>query len=196
MIQIDEMTLSRLHTHLTSGRNIGILSAFRGDVPASENEANHQDLLHAIKTAGYGYSVVHGVYVENHGTPQARPVHEKSVLVIGHQGDDPTFKDLITRAGAHFNQDSVLIKPHDSEDAHLVGTSDAEFPGRGKKFVVGKFKPDQAGEFFTSLRAKHPNPRNFAFAESVTRKGSMVLESLMVVPPRSFFNGRVAPNRV
>lgn len=171
--QLTEASLSRIVSHV-SGRNIGLLSAHRGENSDEENRKNSAELKDAIRSAGYGHNVVHGVYTENKGTPHEKTVHEHSYLVIGDKGDDGgKLKKFLTQQGKKFKQDSVLHKAHNEENAHLIGTSDTStWLKKGESHSVGKFHPSRSGEFHSALK----NGKTFTF------------ESVEIVNPDTFFS--------
>ena len=152
---ITEASLGRLHQHM-QGRNIGILSAHRGNLSHEENTKRHAQLKKDVRDAGYGYVNVHGHYTENKGTPQERKVKEHSIVVIGKKGDDNGhLKGFLKKHGEKYNQDSILHKSHDSDEAHLIGTShSSDWLKHGEHMSVGKFHPNKAGEFHSKLRNK------------------------------------------
>ena len=84
---LDESSLGRVLQH-TKGRNIGMITAHRGENSAEENNARNKELEGHIRKAGFGFIKVKGRYIENHGTPEARAVDEHSYLVVGKKGDD------------------------------------------------------------------------------------------------------------
>jgi hypothetical protein len=152
--------LSRILQH-TKDRNIGTITAHRGNLSAEENNKRNNLLKADIKANGFGYKHVKGKYIENYGKEDANPVEEKSFLVIGKKGHDKDrLKDFLTKHGEKYDQDSVLHKSHDSDEAHLIGTGSG-YPEKGKTASVGKFHPDKVAEFHSTHKGK-----NYAF-ESV-----------------------------
>ena len=172
---LNESGLSRVFQH-TQGRNIGMITAQRGGEAKNDLERKHlekqnvernRQLEGDIRKHGYGFTHVKGRYVENHGTPQARPVDEHSYLIHGKKGDDKgELKNFLTHHGEKYGQDSVLHKPHNSEHASLIGTKEGVFPGKGVEHPVGKWHPNRAGEFHSVMTGRHAKGRTFAF-ESV-----------------------------
>jgi len=161
-------SLARVHQHV-QGRNIGIITAHRGGNASPEDRARNNDrnasLSKDISDAGYGYIHVRGRYIENHGTPHAKPVDEHSFMVIGKKGNDNgALKNFLIKHGQKYDQDSVLHKSHDSTHAHLHGTSAREnsFPGLGKSHDVGEFHPNRAGEFHSVMKGRG---KTFAFED-------------------------------
>jgi hypothetical protein len=155
-------SLSRVLRH-TEGRNIGMITAHRGEYNPKENAARNSELEGDLRSAGHGFIKVKGRYVENHGTKAAKAVDENSYLVTGKKGDDKgallhTLKNL----GSKFEQDSILHKGHDEPTAKLHGTKEGGWPGAGETHDVGVFHPNRAGEFHTAMKGS----RTFAF-ESV-----------------------------
>jgi hypothetical protein len=119
---LNEASLSRVHAH-TKDRNIGIISAHRGENSPDENKAASASLHNDIRKAGFGLVNIHGRYVENKGTPQERKVSEHSYLVIGKKGDDSGhLLGFLKKHGSKYNQDPILHKKHDDESAKLHGT--------------------------------------------------------------------------
>jgi hypothetical protein len=156
---INEVNLGRVYQH-TQNRNIGMITAHRGEYEAGENNQRNQELEDSIRKAGFGYVKVRGRYIENHGTENANPVDEHSFLVIGKQGNDNgELLSFLKNHGEKYEQDSILHKSHDSETAQLHGTKEGGYPGMGETVDVGKFHPSRAGEFHTVLR----NRKTFSF---------------------------------
>jgi hypothetical protein len=157
-----ESNLSRLLSH-TQNRGVGVISSNRGEYPAQENQERHEQLKSDVRAAGFGYVPVQGKYVENYGTEHENPVSEKALIVIGKEGDDEGhLKTFLKHHGEKYGQDSVLHKPHDSENAVLIGTNQSDFPGYGNEHSVGQFRPNRVREFHSMLK----NGRTFTF-ESV-----------------------------
>jgi hypothetical protein len=167
-----EASLGRVWQH-TQNRNIGMISASRGDLTPEENNRRTRELKAEVRKAGFGFIPVKGRYVENHGKPDSRNVDEHALLVIGKDGDDKgqllgTLKNL----GSKYGQDSILHKPHNFHAASLHGTNDSF--GRDKVVEVGDWHPNRAGEFHSLIRGKKP----FEFSE----------ETWYFVKEPSFFN--------
>jgi len=167
-----EASFSRVLQH-TRERNIGMISASRGNLPAHENRDRHSELENAVRKAGYGFIHVKGRYVENHGTPQARNVDERSLMVVGKKGDDKgALLGHLKSLGKKFGQDSILHKPHNLNTAQLHGTNATGYPGEGKSVDVGSWHPNKAGEFHSLMR----NKKSFAF------------EDFVFINPKGFFS--------
>jgi len=179
----NESSLSRVHAH-TQGRNIGMITAHRGEHTAAENKQRNKQLEHDIRKSGHGFIRVKGRYIENHGTPKAKAVDEHSYLVVGKKGNDNgKLKGFLKKHGEKYQQDSILHKPHDSDHASLHGTKKGGWPGHGKEHKVGKFHPNRAGEFHTAMRGH----RTFAFEDTeIDRNESLITISFET--PISFFS--------
>ena len=168
-VALEESNLARLHDHLQS-RNIGILTAHRGNLPADENVARNRQLETHIRQAGYGFVHVDGNYVEHYGTPQANKVSERAYLVIGKEGhDNGELKGFLKKHGAAYDQDSILHKAAGEKDAKLIGTSGREsaWPSHHEEVSVGEWHPNRAGEFHSALH----NKKTFQFSESFESRG-------------------------
>lgn len=160
MLPLDEASMIRLHKH-TLERNIGIITAYRGRYPVSENKRRNSMLQADIRSAGYGFYNVEGHYIEGYGSEVSKDVKERAFLVIGDKGNDNgKLKGLLKNWGAKYNQDSVLYKSFD-EKAMLIGTQSkdedgnaVEFPGMGKEVSVGDFKPMKISQFYSKMKGK------------------------------------------
>ena len=179
-------------------RNVGVITASRGDLSTEENNKRNKSLEKDIRGHGYGFVHVKGRYVENHGTSEARPVDERSYMVMGKKGDDKGellghLKDL----GKKYNQDSILHKGFGEKKATLHGTSSGEhaYPGMDKTADVGEFHPNRVPEFHSVLKGKGyssnqkqktvngskqtaPTRKTFAFEESECGVGDTLVEEL------------------
>lgn len=156
-----EASFNRLAQH-TRERNIGMISASRGSLSSEENNKRHNELKKMVRAHGLGFVRAKGRYIENYGKPDARNVDEKALLVVGKKGDDKGhLLHTLKKLGSHFDQDSILHKPHNSKSASLHGTNDSGWPGKGQKHDIGSWKPNRAGEFHSLLKGRKP----FAFAE-------------------------------
>lgn len=168
---LNEASLGRVYQH-TQDRNIGMMTAHRGEYTADENKKRNQELEGHIRKAGYGFVKVKGRYIENHGTKDAKAVDEHSYLVVGKKGDDKgELLHFLKKHGHKYEQDSVLHKAHNEENAKLHGTREGGFPGKDKEHDVGKFHPGRAGEFHSVMKGK-----TYAF------------ESIQFVNAPSYFN--------
>jgi hypothetical protein len=175
MSEAASKSLSRIHQHV-QGRNVGMITANRGENTEQENKQRNKELEHHIRKAGYGFVKVKGRYIENHGTEHARAVDEHSYLVIGKKGNDNGhLKGFLKKHGEKYGQDSVLHKAHDEEHANLHGTREGGFPGKGKTHNMGTFHPNKAGEYHTKMKGK----RSFTFEE---------VESVQFVTTPTFFS--------
>jgi len=170
---LNEASLSRVYAH-TKDRNIGIISAHRGENSPDENKAASASLHNDIRKAGFGLVNIHGRYVENKGTPQERKVSEHSYLVIGKKGNDSGhLLGFLKKHGEKYKQDSVLHKKHDEESAKLHGTREGGFPGAGETHDVGTFHPQRVGDFHSAMRG---GKKTFTF------------ESIIFTNSKSFFS--------
>jgi beta-glucosidase/6-phospho-beta-glucosidase/beta-galactosidase len=157
---LDEASLVRLWQH-TQKRNIGIITAYRGRYPVSENKKRNAQLQAEIRSAGLGFYKIEGHYIEGYGSEVSKDVKERAFLVIGDKGNDNgKLKGMLKKLGTKYNQDSVLYKSFDDK-AMLIGTQGkdedgnaVEFPGMGKEISVGDFKPMKVSQFYSRMRGK------------------------------------------
>lgn len=181
MQHLSEASLGRIYQH-TKNRNLGIITAFRNEYTLPENRQRNQELIQKIRDAGYGFNKIKGRFIENYGTPDARPVDEESFLVFGKEGDDSgqLLSDL-KRLGTEYDQESILHKTHDSDVAKLHGTKDPGFPGLNNTFDLGTWHPDRVGEFHSVLRDPKVGTSMMDGA-----KRTFTFESVEIVNPASF----------
>lgn len=182
-LQINESSLTRVMTHVKN-RNVAILTANRGEYPASENANRNKRLEADMRDRGYGFIKVKGRYIEGYGSDNENPVDEDSYIMVGKVGDDSD--ELLNHAkelGTKYDQESILHKPHDSDFAYLHGTKESGWPGVGNAENAGKFYPEKKGEFQSVLRGG----RVFSFQnidESLTK--DKYLKSIKFLSPVSF----------
>jgi hypothetical protein len=155
---LNEASLSRIQHH-TQHSDMGIISAYRGERAAADNEAHHRELGNKIRKAGYGYIKAHGGYTENKGTPQERYVKEKSYIVTGRKGGDSQLLGHLKKWGKEHEQDGIIHKSHNNEEATHHGLKKGV-----DTFSAGKWHPSRFGEYATYIRG---GKRNFQFGEAV-----------------------------
>jgi len=190
---LNESSLSRVYSFIQN-TDTAIISAFR-DEPMDDskceetavrelgaegsalqtNRRRSRDLKASLLSLKYGVTRVKGSYIEDFDTPQAVEVKEESFFVVNLE-EDPNFTSNIKKLGEKFCQDSVLIIPKGGMAAHLVGTNDSDFPGYGKKIVVGNLKMGDESEFMTRV-----GNRPVTFAESLETYKSLSRNERMAV---------------
>lgn len=144
-----------------------IMTAYRGGLTKAENKARNAELFSALFAKGYSITKVKGSYIENYQEDNQKEVSEQSFVVVNHN-DDKDFKKVVEKLGQKYDQDSILIiNGGEKPTAYLLGTNDADFPGKGKKveFNNVKFNRYADVEFFTRLGGN-----KFHFTESYDRK--------------------------
>lgn len=155
MVVLDEKankSLARIHAHVQD-RNIGIITAHRGENSHAENQKRNTELMGHIRNHGFGFVHIRGKYVENKGEPNEKHNDEHSFMVIGKKGNDNgQMKGFLTKHGEKYGQDSVLHKPHNTTHAHLIGTRDGEWLKKGEHMNVGEFHPNDVGDYHSALR--------------------------------------------
>lgn len=164
--------LSRILTHLEN-RNLGIITAFRGNFTLAENRRRNKDLENRIRTAGLGYYKADGHYIESYGQPGAMDVHEEVFIVMGAkveileyraiinpEADYGYLKGFLYKEGKRFDQDSVLVKEVGVPEAYLIGCKDFDekgepvFPGDRREHKLGPWSPMKIGKFYTRMKGK------------------------------------------
>ncbi len=92
---------------------------------------------------GYGVTLVHGLSMERKG-----PVKEHSFVVVN-LNDDPNFKRNLLALGELFNQETVLFKDKNSDEAYVIGTNNVQF---GVKTHIGPFHENVSADFMTFIK--------------------------------------------
>jgi len=153
---IKESSLSRLLKH-NQDRSVGMISAFRYGNSKKENLSLSKKLGSDIRQAGYGYSTVEGTYLETQDDGSVVKQKEKSFFVIGPDSDDGgKFKGVLKKLGKKYDQDSIIYKPFDSENALLIGTTSRSgaYVSKDQEMDIGKFRPQRAGEMYTRMKGQ------------------------------------------
>ena len=159
---MSEASIGRVYSH-TKNRNVGIITAHRGDYTSDEKLAANRNLEADIRQSGLGFIHVKGRYIEGKGTPKERIVDaEHSYLVTSDKNDGGKLKGFLKSNGAKYKQDSVLWKPHDRKNASFLYTSKVADRNPGDEENVGPFHPMRVGEYHSRLIHKK---RDFSFAE-------------------------------
>lgn len=145
--------LSRLHSHIKSGRHFATLSAQRpvGEVTPEENIKRHKELKHKLTQQGYQTKEVEGHW---------KGGKEKSILVyakdIGEKSGRDLHRDMIQH-GKDYNQDSILY--HNGHKAKIHGTNEIGYPGKNNTKQIGNIhfnRPESENQ--TEMKPKSNNP--------------------------------------
>lgn len=171
--ELNESSLSRVYDH-TKNSTIGIITAHRASNKPRDNEIANSNLHNDIRKAGFGLIHITGKYIENKGEENENPVTEKSFLVIGNDNDSGNLKGFLKKHGEKYGQDSVLYKPHDSENATLIGTRDSDDLKKGEERDIGKWHPNRLGHYQSEIK----------------KNKSFVFEGFVYTHGKSFFTRR------
>ena len=171
---ITESSLSRIMQHIQSPKPFGVISPFRADNSAKENEDAYNELKNDVRKLGYGYIPLQGGYKEESGF-----VKEKSLFIPG-----ISRKEIID-LGKKYGQYSVLYK--EGNDFSEIGTN--KNAGIGKKLMsfktTGKnISVDDVGDMFTEFFSKlvkgsHAG-KKFLFVSEV-QTGNMFVGSRIIL---------------
>jgi hypothetical protein len=173
-IEVDESSLSRVWTTsekfdiaiISASRSVNMNCVTQSDKPEGEeftkeeNFERTRQLQAVLLDKGYGIQKIKGSYLEHFQTAHQKEVQEASFFVVNRNQDEDFFNNII-KFGTYFCQDSVLLKPK-GQDAYLMGTNNSDWPGRGNKEHLGKFKGGEPNEFMSRVgKSKRP----FTFGE-------------------------------
>jgi hypothetical protein len=162
--QLNESGLARLSKHMEE-HDCGTITAFRSkegcagpeDKPytRSDNQKRNRQLYANLQMMGYGVTAVHGAYIENYGTPDAKEVRENVYFVVDIKDKGKLREDLIN-LGGKYEQDSILFIPKGGEGSILIGTNSCpnSYPGFGKEQKFRDRKMGKGGEFMTKVSGR------------------------------------------
>ena len=188
-------SLSRVMHHAQNNA-IGIITAHRGEFSAGgrdtegrTNQQRNEALQKDIRGHGFGFIHLRGRYVENHGTPDARPVDEHSFMVTSGPEKAKDLRSFLVKHGEKYGQDAVLYKHPSNPHATLIGTRGED---RGKETDTGPFHANRMPEYHSVLTRgggkSGANPRTFAFGENWEG-----WETFGLFNPLSFFTRKETP---
>jgi len=162
--QLNESGLARLSKHMQE-HDCGTITAFRSkegcagaeDKPytRADNQKRNKQLYAQLQMKGYMVTAVHGAYIENYNTPNAKEVRENVYFVVDGRDTGSLREDLIN-LGGKFEQDSILFIPKGGKGSILIGTNDCPqaYPGFGKEIKFNDRKMGQGGEFMTKISGR------------------------------------------
>lgn len=162
---LTESSLSRMWQHVEDGRSFGIVTAYRGQEGTPEelktNKANNKKLKAGIRAAGFGFVSISGHFPEkDEETGKDIDVSEEGFIVISNTtGKDDKLKTTLKALGKKFNQDSILYKDGDEDQAVLIGTNTSGDTGLGKEEKIGKWGKNKLSPYYTKMRGD----RKFVF---------------------------------
>jgi len=159
---ISEASLSRVWQHVESDRPFAILTAFRDEYTAEENQQRNISLAAQIKRAGYGYFYLDGHWIENEGTAEEVEVSEDSVFAIGNPKNHQKFSALIKNLGKQYDQEAVVIKANDEILVHWLTTGGHE--------VLNNLSAGVLGSVYSKLR-NNKKSNTFIFENERNGKG-------------------------
>lgn len=151
---IEGNPLARTHELVKSGRHIVAMSAVRGNRTPAENKQATADLKTRVRSLGYGFRPVAGVY---------QGEDEDSIVVHAKGPGDEHAKKLtndMRRLATRYDQASVFHYPtggHNGGQGELVGTNSTDWPGFDNHVEVGRMRfnrPD--AEFQTAFKPRRP----------------------------------------
>lgn len=165
---MNEAPLSRVWDHATNGNGLVLLSAFRPNTDRKTNVANNVRLASEIRSAGYGYFWVDGVWKDKK-TGIEYP--EDSILVVG-DGDDARLLRNASAWRRAYDQDAVLVVLGSLNKGRSPAAVSANLIWRsGSVEIKRAFSRGDAAEFFTKLRDRSTTADlgKFTFGESTLR---------------------------
>ena len=162
--QLNESGLARLAKHMAE-HDCGTITALRSkegcagpeDMPytRADNQKRNRQLYANLQMMGYAATAVHGAYIENYGTPDAKEVRENVYFVVDIK-DTGRLRDDLVKLGNKYQQDSILFIPVGGNGSILIGTNDCpnSYPGFGKEVKFNDRKMGQGGEFMTKISGR------------------------------------------
>ena len=129
--------------------NVTLISVHRNEHSPDENEFRSRALQNDIRDHHMGFIPINIDFVEHIGTPEETHVHERNYLLLTQPNDSGNLKGFLLKHGRKYYQESVIFKPHDSEDAHLLTTSG---PNKGTMSNLGTWHPSKICYYYNALR--------------------------------------------
>ena len=161
-----EVSLSRAYNHFQNKEiPVAIITAFRTKQDPNEDDAKtkaaniaaNKKLASDIRSAGYGFTFIDGVWRYEDGTESS----EDSILVIGDKDDNGKLKGLLKKWITTYKQEAAILKDSGSGDVTLVW-------GNGKTEKLGKFSTSVVQGAYTRLRGR--GGRTFKFEHAYLEK--------------------------
>jgi len=162
--QLNESGLARLAKHMEE-HDCGTITAFRSkegcgspeDRPytKADNQKRNRQLYAQLQMKGYLATAVHGAYIENYGTSDAKEVRENVYFIVDAKDSGRLLSDLL-ELGEKYDQDSILFIPKGGKGSILYGTNRCpqSFPGYGKQQKFNDRKMGKGGEFMTKVSGR------------------------------------------
>lgn len=149
--------LTRIISHVQSGVNFIIITAFRGENSKKENVRRNTEMLQDIKAKNLGAIQLEGHWTENAGTPEAINVVEISYFIPnrtwgGESIEISEFKQIGQDLRAKYDQESFLYG--DGKEVYVVE--------EGSEFSIGSavhVSYNQLEEIYSKIKGK-----NFIFS--------------------------------
>lgn len=145
-----ETSLARIWQHHRE-RSFVILTAWRGDKDKQVNRANLKRLKAQVRAAGYGFIQLIGVGQEKDAEGNIIYAQEPSLLIPTNEKSAEDGRALLKKAlkwGKQYEQYAIFFHTV-SEDKDYSAVIEVD---GGKREVLGKFKPQQVGQFFSKLK--------------------------------------------
>ena len=138
--------------------NLGLITAYRPEFSPAENLARDRELFADL--SHFGRLHVRGRYVENYGSPDAKPMDVTAYLVIGNSDDSGNLKGALRKIGRKYEQDAVIHKGYyrDAELHALKDLPDLGMSGDKEKKGLGRFHPNRVGHYYTLMTKRTPSP--------------------------------------
>lgn len=155
---IAESSISRIYQHIEEpGRAFGVVSAFRSDNSAEDNNRLYMEMKGEVRKMGLGFIEMRGGYKGDQGFSIEPSLFIPSIS-----------RKQIIELGKKYNQHSIIFK--DASEFSLIGTN--ESAGIGKtlsnfKFGSGKenivLAQEAMKDFFSSLLKGSDRGKKFLF---------------------------------
>lgn len=148
---MDEASLNRINKHFkTSG--FGIVTAYRTDNSLKQNKANQKTLENAIRSAGFGFIRVQGVWDEKLGKgPESEPALFIPAKIKGGGVDSVGLRELVIKQGIKYNQDAVVWGGLEGK-VELIATHTNFGPVRKVVMRWDKLIPKAIGQMYSRLK--------------------------------------------
>lgn len=139
-----EITLSRVWQQATEpDRQFAIITAFRRVHTREKNLARNKSLGADLTTAGFGFWVLDGHWIENRGTPGESDASEDAFFVSS-DGTQREFCKILQNLIVKYEQEACIIR--------LPGDVVRLFTADGNNVPLGKFDPQRVAKDYSRIR--------------------------------------------
>lgn len=165
---VNEEKLSRVWAMATKESGVfGLITAFRGDNSLKENTVLNKKLMSDVRSAGFGYWVLSGRWIETTEDGKKIDVGEETLFISAPkdmENKGAKLKDFIIKMVKKYDQDAAVFKTDESKDVIKLFIykewKDNKRVVSNKIISIGKFTPNKIADAYSKIRG---SGRTFVF---------------------------------